>query len=242
MLLYSASNRLSQLRWVDRAGRPLGLVGEPGEFGQFRLAPDGRRVARASASPGGADVWFLEVERGVQIRFTSRAGINIDPIWSPDGQTVVFSSGPPFNLFRKAASGASAEERLTRSPNTQFRAGLVARRPIHRLRGTHHPRQPLGPMDSPWQPPAIRTPRPYFALAIQQPTRRPHFRRFPVGRLSVGRVRPVRGLRRWVPGAPREGPDLDGRRHISGMVQRRPRIVLSGGGFHAHVGRPQIGK
>ena len=33
---------------------------------------------------------------------------------------MVFSSGPPFNLFRKAASGASAEERLTRSPNTQF--------------------------------------------------------------------------------------------------------------------------
>jgi Tol biopolymer transport system component len=54
------------------------------------------------------------------LTFTS--GIAVAPIWSPDGRTVVFSSGGPFNLYRKDSSGAGMEERLTRSPNRQVTA------------------------------------------------------------------------------------------------------------------------
>ena len=63
VLLYSASNTLSQFTWFDRAGKPLGVVGEPGEYTMFRLSPDGRRVvasrdragsSRSLAAGGGA--------------------------------------------------------------------------------------------------------------------------------------------------------------------------------------------
>jgi Tol biopolymer transport system component len=120
VLLYSASIPLSQLVWYSRAGKPLGMLGEPAVIGHLRLSPDGRRIAMVRGSPGGADLWMMDVDRGVATRFTSRPGITINPIWSPDGRTVLFASGSPFNLYRKDSSGASAEQRLAESPNVQF--------------------------------------------------------------------------------------------------------------------------
>jgi hypothetical protein len=118
LLLYSASNTLSQFIWLDRTGKSLGVVGEPGEYGTFRMSPDGRRVAAALDRPGSTDLWLLEVERGVSGRFTFNSGGF--PIWSPDGRTILYSSGALRNLFRKESSGAGDEQRFSQSPNTQY--------------------------------------------------------------------------------------------------------------------------
>ena len=121
ILLYSASNTLSQLTSFDRTGKPLAMVSEPGEYtSTFRLSPDGRRVLASRDRPGGTDLWLLEVERGVSLRLTSNSGFNYYPVWSPDGRTIVFSSGSPRNLFRTESSGAGKEERLSRSAGSQF--------------------------------------------------------------------------------------------------------------------------
>jgi Tol biopolymer transport system component len=118
VLVYSALTRTSQFVWLDRAGKQLGTVGEPGQYGTFRLSPDGRRVAMARTQAGAADLWLLEVERPVATRFTSNGIVNNWPVWSPDGATIAFRSTR--NLFRKAASGAGTEQPITQSPNTQF--------------------------------------------------------------------------------------------------------------------------
>src|SRR5207249_1010631 len=111
MLLYSASNVSSQFTWLDRTGKALSIVGQPGEYSStFRLSPDGRRVVASRDRPGGTDLWLLEVERGVSLRLTSNSSINYYPVWSPDGRTIVFSSGVPRNLFRTESSGAGKEE------------------------------------------------------------------------------------------------------------------------------------
>jgi Tol biopolymer transport system component len=120
-LLYSASSTARQFTWLDRVGRPLGTLGEPGEHTTFRLSPDGHRVAASRDKLGGADLWLLEVERGVADRFTSNSTlINMFPVWSPNGRTIVFSSNSPRNLFRKESSGGGTEERVTQSPNVEF--------------------------------------------------------------------------------------------------------------------------
>jgi len=83
------------------------------------LSPDGRVVAVSRDRPGGSELWLLEVERGISKRFTN-SGSNLYPVWSPDGQTIVYTSGNSRNLFRKESSGAASEQRLTQSPNYQL--------------------------------------------------------------------------------------------------------------------------
>jgi eukaryotic-like serine/threonine-protein kinase len=120
LLLYSASNTLSQFTWLDRTGKPLGVVGEPGEYSIFRVSPDGRRVAASLDRPGSTDLWLLDMERGVSGRFTYNRGLTTYPIWSPDGRTILYSTGIPRNLFHKESSGAGNEQRLSQSPRNQI--------------------------------------------------------------------------------------------------------------------------
>jgi hypothetical protein len=120
LLLYSAFNTRVQFTWIDRTGKPLGGIGEPGEYGNFRLSPDGRRIAIQQDRPGSTDIWLLEVERGVSNRFTFNSNFSVYPIWSPDGRTIVFTPAPPRNLFRKDSGGAGSEQPLTQSPNPQY--------------------------------------------------------------------------------------------------------------------------
>jgi Tol biopolymer transport system component len=120
LLLYSAFNTRLQFTWIDHAGKPLGVTGEPGEYGAFRLSPDGRRIAAQQDRPGGTDIRLLEVERGVSNPFTFNSNFCIFPIWSPDGRMIVFTPAPPRNLFRKDSGGAGSEQPLTQSPNSQY--------------------------------------------------------------------------------------------------------------------------
>jgi Tol biopolymer transport system component len=119
-LLYSDAGTASQLTWLDRAGRRRGVVGEPGVYFYFHLSPDGRRVVLVRAKPGGRDFWVVDANRGVANWFTSTPGLKGYPVWSPDGRTIVFASGAPFNMFRKPAAGAGDEQRLIQSSNFQF--------------------------------------------------------------------------------------------------------------------------
>jgi Tol biopolymer transport system component len=85
----------------------------------FRLSPEGHRIMAACTASGSADLWRLEVQRGVVSRLTSRSKENSYPVWSPDGRTIVYRSGHPWNLFYRESNGAGYEQPLTQSSNTQ---------------------------------------------------------------------------------------------------------------------------
>ena len=104
-----------ELVWVDRDGReePIQLESHAWEYP--RISPDGSRVV-ISASDGGHDLWLWHMGRNTLSPLTFAAEIDSDPVWTTDGQRVVFASqrggGPP-NVYAKAADGTGQVDRLS---------------------------------------------------------------------------------------------------------------------------------
>jgi Tol biopolymer transport system component len=91
------SGRDSRLRlaWYDRGGNPAGTFGEPARYGQLALSPDGRRVAaEVSDAEGHWDIWLLDAARGVSSRLTTDPANEREPVWSPEGTRLAFTTGP----------------------------------------------------------------------------------------------------------------------------------------------------
>src|SRR5713101_7655451 len=112
-----AATANSQLVWFDRAGKQIGVLGDPAEYGDLELSPEGRQVSESTAGEAGKgrDIWLYDVARGLRTRFTFDAATNLASIWSPDGSRLVFNStrkGQHLDLYQKASSGAGPEELL----------------------------------------------------------------------------------------------------------------------------------
>jgi serine/threonine protein kinase len=120
--------QLFQLTWTDRRGKALSSVGPSSAWGSFaaaRLSMDQKTVvlARQETAPAGADLWLLDVVRGAVTRFTDDPSYDGNPVWSPDGRRILFSSdrSGPMNLYVKAYDGA-AQEQLVLESSWQKRA------------------------------------------------------------------------------------------------------------------------
>jgi Tol biopolymer transport system component len=118
------------LTWFDRLGHRGATLGEPGEYSQPAVSPDGTRVAVALGPATRRDIWILDVARGTATRFTFDPAWDDDPVWSPDGKQIAFTSerAGRWDLFIKPADG-SGEERLLltseeiKDPNSWSRDG-----------------------------------------------------------------------------------------------------------------------
>lgn len=114
---------VTKLTWWSREGKPLGVLGEAGDYYAPAFAPDDSRLAVAlfDAQTGGGDIWTIEVERRAATRFTFQPELQLAPVWSPGGERIAFacSEDGPLNLCVKAVSGMDEEQRLTKSQNTQ---------------------------------------------------------------------------------------------------------------------------
>ena len=112
-----ASGGSEQLTWVDRSGKHLGTLGEPGAFSNLTLSPDGKRaiVSLFDANSRTFDLWLYDIARGLRTRFTFENSRTIQPvIWSPDGSAIVFEAfrNGKYGLYRKAADLSGGEELL----------------------------------------------------------------------------------------------------------------------------------
>jgi dipeptidyl aminopeptidase/acylaminoacyl peptidase len=114
--------------WLSRDGKQLEEAAPEGNFMDLALAPGAARMAleRADAESGQAnrDVWLREFARGgVMTRLTFDPARDSFPAWSPDGKQIAFTSdreGGVTQIYRKDASGAGQEERLTEGPNIKY--------------------------------------------------------------------------------------------------------------------------
>lgn len=110
-----------RLVWMDRSGKETPAIDGPSDYGDTWFSPDGRRVA-FDAGTGNADIWIRDFTRGVTSRFTFDSAPEVTPLWSPDGQRIVFTSraNGPGDLHVKSASGTREAEPLLVTPDPKY--------------------------------------------------------------------------------------------------------------------------
>jgi hypothetical protein len=103
LLLYAASGQTTQLAWWDRTRRQLSKIGEPIDgIVMFRLSPDEHQLAVQRATGQVHDLWLLDSDRGIANRFTADRTLTTQPVWSPDGRTILFTHLGSATLFSQA--------------------------------------------------------------------------------------------------------------------------------------------
>jgi Tol biopolymer transport system component len=120
VLVYGAGSGTSQLLWFDRTGTPLGSLEPPGNHIDFRISPDGRRVAaQRFVETGRENIFLLELARGTSARFTFEPTYHAGPVWAPDGSRLTFFKGRDgrWSIWEKASSGAGAQRLLLSTSN-----------------------------------------------------------------------------------------------------------------------------
>ena len=101
------------LVWVDRDGPDEPLNSPPGAYIWPRVSLDGNRVAVGMLGPEVSDVWTSDVARGTLVLLTPDPADDLFPLWTRDGERVVFNSRrEPRGLFWKAADGSGPAEPL----------------------------------------------------------------------------------------------------------------------------------
>lgn len=100
--------------WVDRAGNEEPLAVDPGAYSSVRVSPDGTQVALARFL-GNLDVWIHDLRSGVFRQLTLNPAADDTPIWTPDSQSIVFSSNRDgsLNLYMRRVDGSDEARRLT---------------------------------------------------------------------------------------------------------------------------------
>jgi Tol biopolymer transport system component len=106
----------TELAWFDRTGRQIASIQNSDGLGNPALSPDDSRIAANRRVTIGRGIWLIDVTRAVASRFTVDS--SFQPVWSPDGRDIVFSSGG--DLYRRSVDGAGEAELLLKTPDVKF--------------------------------------------------------------------------------------------------------------------------
>ena len=110
----SAENQITQLRFVDRTGKVLGVLGQPAIYHDFALSPDRSKIAVAREDESTQDIWMIDVSSGASTRLTFDPAPDVFPVWSINGDRIIFASGRTGtnSILQRPASGAGDDEML----------------------------------------------------------------------------------------------------------------------------------
>jgi eukaryotic-like serine/threonine-protein kinase len=110
----------SRLTWYDRTGRLLGSFRESGDYQHPWLSPDEKQIVVEKTDPttGRHTIWTLDVAREVTSRLLYDATGAHQPLSSPDGKHLVFSSNRlgGVDLYSVRADGTGDQTVLLSSP------------------------------------------------------------------------------------------------------------------------------
>jgi eukaryotic-like serine/threonine-protein kinase len=110
----------SELTWMDRHGKTLGVLDDPQQFELQAISPEGKRIA-VGLKPSGPfeGIWIYDVDRGTKVPLApSEKGAPYAPRWSADGKHIAYrtTEGKTTALYIRAADG-SGERKKIGEPN-----------------------------------------------------------------------------------------------------------------------------
>src|SRR5262245_13799981 len=132
----SPAEETPRLVVLDRSGKIVHSVTEPGTYSQPVFSSDHKRLAVVKADPRtqNPDIWVIDLATGRTTQLTSGAP-NATPVWSPDDSEIAYVSirlGVP-SIYRRSSSSAGDEHLLYRHNGfggvvlTEWRAGGLLR-------------------------------------------------------------------------------------------------------------------
>jgi Tol biopolymer transport system component len=121
MAYRTTAGQLDRPTWFDVSGNAAGSFDQPGDYRQLRISPDGNRAAVSRFLTQKEDIWILDLARGSSTRLTFDGTRQQNPVWSPDGSQVAFSSdrGGHAELYNKASNGSGSETLLLSSKDNK---------------------------------------------------------------------------------------------------------------------------
>ncbi|HEV2201007.1 MAG TPA: protein kinase [Bryobacteraceae bacterium] len=115
---------LATVQWLDGAGKLQPLLAKPGPYFDPKLSPDGLRLAISTIEGSNQDIWVYELQRDIMKPLTYEAGSPASlPLWTPDGQYVVFQAGP--DMYWTRADGAGKAQSLRQTTTAGLFPGSV---------------------------------------------------------------------------------------------------------------------
>lgn len=110
--------------WMRRDGTRTPMRAAPRDWRGPQISPDGGRIAFHLDDGRQLDVYTYEWARDFTTRLTSDLAVDSNPIWSPDGHTIVFSTSRGAtqlaNLYWAPADGSGKAQRLAESGERQL--------------------------------------------------------------------------------------------------------------------------
>ncbi len=105
----------ADLVWYQRSGKVSPGPLDPAPYTRLRLAPGGRRAATSiPGASGDAEIWIIDLDRGVRTRLTQVTATTDYPIWSGDGEQLLYASQETGSLdvFLRRADGSGDAQQV----------------------------------------------------------------------------------------------------------------------------------
>jgi serine/threonine-protein kinase len=107
----SSAGALSTLQWIDAAGKAESILAESADYVSARISPDGARLAVVVHERTRHNIRVLDWHNGRTTSLTFGDADYNNPLWTPDGQHVVFSRSDG-GIYFAPADGSGRPQQL----------------------------------------------------------------------------------------------------------------------------------
>ncbi|MCB1182557.1 protein kinase [bacterium] len=119
-LVYAPASEInvpSRIAWIERDGTAVPIDLPERLYEGPRVDASGRRVAVTIHDGTNRDIWLCDLERGTSTRFTFTETADFNPVWTPDGRTIIYNhEQPQFAIWSRPADGSAAPKPLLQEP------------------------------------------------------------------------------------------------------------------------------